>query len=1255
MWFIKRLPPFKKNISLLLYGLSVLLVSAAIGGWWLVKWYHGRLELMATVTFQQTELEIAREAARGVQVYVERELARRGEDALPEIERDVIDLFVKPIQLLEQGTAWVYTADGVIFGLGPDFPQEYRDKDLVEVFELQSQLGASHYEEMLEAVLEAREGTGWYIWSPERGVEVAAWAPVQVGDQVWVIGLSTPLNEILEVSGASQQVDTIRFLMATFTLLVIGVVYLVWHLAGSIARREAAEARFRGVFEAAGDAVFIERLDGVIEDVNRVGCEMLGYTREELVGSNVSMLVPPEVSDSLGSSLDHLLRGERVYVEAENIRKDGAHIPVEVSISPLELADGLHAVVVIRDISKRKRKDAENRLIREINSALNNSARADDVMQLVADGIVETFGVPVCAMLSASEATRYVMIKGLAVRPGTVDRTSCIGKTLKPGYKFPVRENGFWDSYYRRLEPDRVPLRMLTSVLGNMVRETGFPDELERAVSNLMNMASLENVSLTPLSFQGRMRGALVVFYGNETKSDVVDSLEEFAKQVSYMIERAWLYESTAERLRRIEVLALISQRMSSHLDMNKVLEATADGAIELLGADKVGIYLADEIHGSIRAAHARGLSEWYLTKINELYWQLPGRAVTFTEEPFLAPDVLSDPRTEVLRELAKKEGYRSLCVFPMKHRGKVIGGLTLYHSDVRFYSEEDVNLAQTLADRAAMAIGNAMLYEAERQQRQVSDIIREAGMALAATLDPSEMMIRLLEQVRRVVPYDAANVMMIDEDGDTIRIKHLVGYERFGNKKFVSGLTFSLSKTPNLRKMAKTKRAYLIRDVLDYPGWRRIPETNWLRSWVGAPIVLRGEVMGFFSLDSATPGFYTEEHARLLEIFATHAAIALENSRLFQEVRLYAEALEAEVMLRTEEIRRERERMETILHHAADAIILMNLDSKIEYVNPAWELQTGYPVTETLGHPIREVLGYDMTKRELAEMFDVLKSGQVWRGEMELKRADGTRYYADMTIAPITDESGNPVNFVGIMRDITHIKETQRMQTAFIENVSHELRTPLSSIRLYTQLLRQGKQEKWEHYLDRLEREVARLDAIVMGLLDFSRLDALYDNLEARPVRIEQVLRDLLIRHAPRAERKNIKLEVSVEEELPPVRGDVAMVAQAISHLVENALNYTHEGGSVIMRASRHGHEVKVSVEDTGVGVPLGEQPYVFDRFFRGEAAYQMNVPGTGLGLALVKRIAEVHNGRVEMKSTFGKGSVFEVYLPIWEELNSE
>jgi PAS domain S-box-containing protein len=440
---------------------------------------------------------------------------------------------------------------------------------------------------------------------------------------------------------------------------------------------------------------------------------------------------------------------------------------------------------------------------------------------------------------------------------------------------------------------------------------------------------------------------------------------------------------------------------------------------------------------------------------------------------PMLLDDYQAHP--DALPEWVQA-GIRSILAVPLTVGDEILGALGLFSlGEVRPLGPEAVAAAQAAGRFAAVAIQRAWLFGAERRRQRETEALQRASLALNATLDTDQVMEVLLEQIGWVIPYDSANVMMLENQ--VAHITHLRGSLQAAETETILALRLPLADMPSLRRMYITRRPHIIPDTHKDPDWVWLPSTESTRSWAGAPIIIRDEdVIGFFSLNNETTDFYTPEHAQLLLAFAAHAAVAIENARLYQAAKEHATRLEELVRERTLALQTERDRTQAILDSAAEGVSVTDLQGLIRYVNPAVERLTGYTAAELLGQ--RPLIWRNVRQpvTQFEQMWQTVAQGQTWKGEITARRKDGALYDAQVTVAPIPGPNGEPAGFVGIQSDISHFKEVERMKNQFISNVSHELRTPLANLKLYLNLLEKGRPEKRQQYLNTLQREAGRL-----------------------------------------------------------------------------------------------------------------------------------------------------------------------------------
>jgi len=375
---------------------------------------------------------------------------------------------------------------------------------------------------------------------------------------------------------------------------------------------------------------------------------------------------------------------------------------------------------------------------------------------------------------------------------------------------------------------------------------------------------------------------------------------------------------------------------------------------------------------------------------------------------------------------------------------------------------------------------------------------------------------------------------------------------------------------------------------------------------------------------------------------------------RAEEALKEYSERLEEMVDERTAEVRTQYARMEAILQSVGDAIMLVDTEERIVYVNTAFSELTGYQSEEVLGDPASSVGVALTSEQDLQSLRRALSEGSVWHGEGVVQRKDGREYDAALIAAPMWDADGDMAGFVSSHRDISRLKDLDRARNQFITNVSHQLRTPVATVELYLHLLEREQLEgaPAEH-LEAVKGEIARLAKLIQGILEMTLIDSGKAIGEWEPFSLPHLIRDTVSHYQDQATESDLSLgALPMPKDLPAVSGDYARLAQALGEVVENAVIYTSAGGEVTLTTEVVEYKdrtwVTLSVRDTGPGISAQDQERVFDRFFRGKPAESGHIPGTGLGLSIAQEILRAHGGRITIESAEGQGSIFTLWLPV-------
>jgi len=342
-----------------------------------------------------------------------------------------------------------------------------------------------------------------------------------------------------------------------------------------------------------------------------------------------------------------------------------------------------------------------------------------------------------------------------------------------------------------------------------------------------------------------------------------------------------------------------------------------------------------------------------------------------------------------------------------------------------------------------------------------------------------------------------------------------------------------------------------------------------------------------------------------------------------------------------------ERHKLEAILTSMVDAVVAIDRRGAVVMVNLAAEDLLGVRREEVIGRPAAEVL--PDTLRSLVQ--EATAQRRLVTAELP---GEGGERLVEIRCAPIRG-NGKDAGTVVVLRDVTELRRSERLRRELTANVSHELRTPLTSIKGFTETLLGGAahdEATARRFLEIINAEADRLVKLVDDLMDLSRLEARGVALELAPVTLPLLIEEMVTHLRPLAGGRN--LAVSAGPADTQVFGDRNRLAQVLTNLIDNAIKFTTDGGRVEIGWEERNGSVAITVRDNGRGIPAGDLPRVFERFYKADRS-RGGTGGTGLGLAITKHIVEAHGGRILVDSREGHGTTFTVILPKPENGNGE
>jgi PAS domain S-box-containing protein len=344
-----------------------------------------------------------------------------------------------------------------------------------------------------------------------------------------------------------------------------------------------------------------------------------------------------------------------------------------------------------------------------------------------------------------------------------------------------------------------------------------------------------------------------------------------------------------------------------------------------------------------------------------------------------------------------------------------------------------------------------------------------------------------------------------------------------------------------------------------------------------------------------------------------------------------------------------ERNKIRAIISNLSDGLLVFNKENKITLVNPQVEKYFEIKEEELLGKNISEI-----SQTPFLFALNEIFGGEIketFRKELSLKE----NLILEISSAPILKQKES-VGFLIICHDITREKNIERMKSEFVSVSAHQLRTPLSAIKWTLRAILDGDMgnlsQEQNELLQKTYVSNERMIALVNDLLDVSRIEDGRNVYKPSLGDLEQLIKYFIDSYKNEAERKGVKLEFKKENrKVPKIMFDAEKMKLVVQNLIENAIRYTSQNGKVTVSLKNDKKEVEISVHDTGVGIPQNQQQRVFSKFFRAQNVIRMETEGTGLGLFISKNIVEAHGGRIWFESEEGKGTTFNVALPIGEE----
>ena len=594
-----------------------------------------------------------------------------------------------------------------------------------------------------------------------------------------------------------------------------------------------------------------------------------------------------------------------------------------------------------------------------------------------------------------------------------------------------------------------------------------------------------------------------------------------------------------------------------------------------------------------------------------------------------------------------------------------VIGGLIILIFDR--YKKEREREQQTLAKLQVADRQLQSVFQITRHSEERLWALNQVGAVLSQSLELNEILKAATEDIKQVMGLDAVLIFLLNEDKKDFSLATHLGVSE-DYVVTVKSPAFIDSPADRFVEIGKTK---IVEDTFKETGpVREAEQWEGIRAEVIVPLKTKGTVAGALVGAMREPRHFLDDEVELLSTFGNQIGMAIENARSYQR-----ECAAAELALASE--RRYRE----LFERAHDAIWVHDLEGNIIAANRAAEDLTGYSWKDAEVH--RMNVHSFLTQESLAlagkiraKIFSGEKVAQPY--EQRIIRKDGTEAIVKLTTSLVTD-NGRPVGFQNIARDVTREKEMQdQLSKAYNElseshrelkesqeqliqvekltslgqlaaSIAHEVNNPLSGVLVYNQLLaKKIKSDTMEKdqalgYLSKMEAELIRSTKLIRNLLDFARQSPP----AFRQVDLNEIIQRAFDLTAHSAQLQHVHVTRELDPALPGVMADSDQLQQVCTNLILNSIQAMPGGGNLSVRTSVCDGQVKLDVQDTGVGISKENLSKLYTPFF----TTKREVKGVGLGLAVSYGIIQRHHGRIEVQSKEGVGTTFTVYLPLSAE----
>ena len=797
-----------------------------------------------------------------------------------------------------------------------------------------------------------------------------------------------------------------------------------------------------------------------------------------------------------------------------------------------------------------------------------------------------------------------------------------------------------------------------------------------------------------PLVFQNKVLGILMVHshqpenFGEREKWLATT----LCTHTAVALNNARLYQRTQQQLSEISTLYQASATMTANLDQDFVLQTVVAEMVRALKVDSCTIFVWDEnkqsftpaAHKSILYADEKSQPVGLRT-IEHLEKHPPVQRLFETQEIYSLRRDQASPADDMA--LLKIAGMQSILLVPLVRRKQMLGILALgQSSQPRIFRQSELWLAQNLAGQAAVAIEHAHLFS--QAQRRIDELstFHSIVLQLNTPLQLSSVLDTITESALKLV--DASNLHIYLYDDKTGEYSFGSALWRDGRRKAAVAKLRSNGLTATVVQSGKP---LIINDASKNPLFQSENARAWgICAIAGFPLIHSNQVIGAFTITYLNPHTFSEDEILLLHLLADQAAVAVKNASLFDEAERRLRDMSALVDMAKQVtgnlnlssvLQTTVQILQGLLNARASTITMLSEDGSelvvaaAVGVDPAIvgkarmklgegvsgeAVKRGEPIYIHDAHDEPDFLFFSDVVRSLLVVPLIVRDKAI--GTITVDSDHPNAFNSSdiqlMTIAAA--QAGVAIANADLFEEVEdravelaiayeELKESDRLKDELVQNVSHELRTPLTFVKGYVDLLTEGEMGSLNpgqnEALEIVSTKTDEITRLIEDIITLQRIDS--GNLQLQAISIADFLKTAITSHQIVASQKGLHVVYHKPTAKIMVYMDKGRISQVVDNLIGNAMKFSPDGGTISVSVTEQDTDVLVTIKDEGIGVPEDKQQKIFERFYQIDGSARRRFGGTGIGLALVKRIIDAHQGEIWVESEVGHGSSFFFTLP--------